>query len=65
MIESGEFIRVGFTMMRDPKTGGLADSVPLYIKADDRARANAEKLMRDMAATLARLYSRQTEEVGE
>ena len=31
----GEFIPVGITAMRDPKTGELLEAVPLYVEARD------------------------------
>ena len=30
-----EFITVGITAMRDPKTGELLEAVPLYVEAQD------------------------------
>ena len=33
-----EYIQIGSTALRDPKTGDLMDSVPIYIRAADRAK---------------------------
>lgn len=33
-----EYIQIGSTALRDPKTGALMDSVPLYVKAADREK---------------------------
>lgn len=33
-----EYIQIGSTALRDPKTGALMDSVPIYVKAADREK---------------------------
>lgn len=48
-----KYIQVGFTALRDPKTGGFLPAVPLYIKAEDGAEEAEEKLIRDIGGLLA------------
>lgn len=52
MSENG-FVQVGFTAMRDPMTGEFMEPVPLFIREEDRDVANEEKLINDLARTLA------------
>ena len=33
-----EYIQIGSTALRDPKTGDLMESVPLYVRASDQAK---------------------------
>lgn len=48
-----KYIQVGVTALRDPKTGGYLPAVPLYIEADDSARAAEADLMQDIGKLLA------------
>ncbi len=48
-----QYIQVGVTALRDPATGDFLPAVPLYIKADDSARAGEEKLIQDIGHLLA------------
>ena len=33
-----DYIQIGSTALRDPKTGALMDSVPIYVRAADREK---------------------------
>lgn len=48
-----KYIQVGFTAMRDPKTGDFLPAVPLYIKAENGAEEAEEKLIEDIGNLLA------------
>lgn len=51
--EKEQYIQVGVTAMRDPATGEFLPAVPLYIRADDSARAGEENLIEDVGKLLA------------
>lgn len=53
MAKQEKFIQIGFTALRDPKTGGFLPAVPLYIKAENGAEEAEEKLIRDIGGLLA------------
>lgn len=49
-----ELIQVGTTAMRDPATGEFLPAVPLYIKAEDREKTEAQVIDGDaLMRTLA------------
>ena len=48
-----KYIEVGMTALRDPATGGFLPSVPLYIKADDRALEARQSLIDDIGHLFA------------
>jgi len=48
-----EYIQVGVTAMRDPKTGDFLPAVPLYIKATTEAKAAEEALLQDISGVFA------------
>ena len=55
---SPNFIQIGTTAIRDPATGELMPSVPLFVKVDDAARCEAitisgDELSRTLAAKFA------------
>ncbi len=52
-MEKPEYIQIGYTALRDPKTGGYLPAVPLYIEADDSARAAEANLVEDIGKLLA------------
>ena len=63
MAVSPNFVQVGTTAIRDPSTGKLMPSVPLFVKVDDAARCEAvtisgDELARTLAAKFAE-YKRQ------
>lgn len=60
-----EYIQVGVTALRDPKTGGHLPAVPLYIRADDSARAAEEALVADVAKLLAQRMKRYQDECAK
>ena len=47
------YIEIGFTALRDHLNGGFLPAVPLYIKADDSARAAEESLIQDVGKLFA------------
>ncbi|MBR6030197.1 MAG: hypothetical protein IKP40_14025 [Clostridia bacterium] len=49
----GEFIQVGVTAMRDKATGRFMPAVPLYIEADDSARAGETELVQEIGRLFA------------
>lgn len=58
-----DFVQVGSMSMRDPATGALMESVPLFVKVDDAERVEAvtisgDELARTLAAKFAE-YKRQ------
>jgi hypothetical protein len=58
-----DFVQIGTTAIRDPATGALMESVPLFVKVDDAARVEAvtisgDELARTLAAKFAE-YKRQ------
>ena len=48
-----EYIQIGYTALRDPKTGDYLPAVPLYIKAEEGAEEAEEKLIEDLGKLLA------------
>ena len=48
-----EYIQIGVTALRDPKTGGYLPAVPMYIRADDGAKAAQAELVQDIGKLLA------------
>jgi len=61
------FIQVGVTALRNRGTGEFLPAVPLYIRADDGAVADEEKLMQNLGALLAarmRQYKASCEAAG-
>lgn len=44
-----EYIQVGYTALRDPASGELLPSVPLYIKGEEFAVEEEERLIDDLA----------------
>ena len=53
MAQEEKFIQVGVTALRDPATGEFLPAVPLYIRADDSARAAEAQLTEDVGKLLA------------
>ncbi len=49
-----EYIQIGYTALRDPKTGDYLPAVPLYIKADGDAGEAEQKVIDDIGNLLAR-----------
>lgn len=49
-----EYIQIGYTALRDPKTGDYLPAVPLYIKADGNAGEAEQKVIDDIGNLLAR-----------
>ncbi len=67
MAKKPEYIQIGFTALRDPETGGYLPAVPMYIEADDSARAAEAHLVEDIAKLLAdrmRRYQQECEAAG-
>ena len=52
-----EFIQVGVTALRDPKTGDFLPAVPLYIEKTDEAKASADHLVEDIRQLLAARFA--------
>lgn len=48
-----EYIQVGFTALRHPATGEFLPAVPLYIKADESAKAAEKQICEDIGALFA------------
>lgn len=53
MAQEEKFIQVGVTALRDPATGEFLPAVPLFIRADDSARAAEAQLTEDIGKLLA------------
>lgn len=51
--EPKEYIQVGYTALRRPGTGEFMPAVPLYILADDSAKAAQEQLIEDLGGLFA------------
>lgn len=49
-----EYIQIGYTALRDPKTGDYLPAVPLYIKAEGDAGEAEQKVIDDIGNLLAR-----------
>lgn len=47
------FVEVGFTAMRDPKTGEFLPAVPMYIKRTPEAAEAEQMLIKDLAHLFA------------
>ena len=54
MTDTGRFIQVGVTALRDPATGDFLPAVPLYIKAECGAEEAEQKLIDGIGNLLAR-----------
>lgn len=50
---ASEFIQVGFTAMRDPATREYMPAVPLYIRNEDGAGEQEQKLIDDIGKLFA------------
>lgn len=48
-----EYIQIGYTALRDPKTGDYLPAVPLYIKAEGDAGEAEQKVIDDIGNLLA------------
>ena len=48
-----EYIQVGYTALRHPGTGEFMPAVPLFIQADDGAKAAEQRVTEDIGALLA------------
>ena len=62
-----EYIQIGVTALRDPKTGGYLPAVPLYIRADDSAKAAQGELIEDIGKLFAdrmRRYQKECKAAG-
>ena len=62
-----EYIQIGVTALRDPATGGYLPAVPLYIKADDSAKAAETELIADIGKLFAdrmRRYQQECQKAG-
>ena len=57
-MENERYIQIGFTALRDPITGDYLPSVPMYIKAEDAALSDYEKLESNAEKKLALLMRR-------
>lgn len=53
MATKPEYVQIGVTALRDPKTGGYLPAVPLYILADDSAAAAETELIEDIGKLFA------------
>lgn len=53
MAEKERFIQVGFTAMRDPKTGDYHTAVPLYVKATEGTEEAEQALINDLGRLFA------------
>ena len=54
-----EYIQIGVTALRDPKTGEILESVPLYIREEDRkAEARAEIKMDGIIGEMAAAFGK-------
>ena len=51
-----KYIQIGVTALRDPATGELLPAVPLYIKADDMAEQEEQKLIDGIGNLLAHRF---------
>lgn len=47
------YIQVGFTALRDPRTGEYLPAVPLFVKAEDDAKEAEEHLQQDIGKLFA------------
>ena len=61
-MENERYIQIGFTALRDPITGDYLPSVPMYIKAEDAALSDYEKLESNAEKKLALLMRRYIKE---
>ena len=52
-MEKERFIQVGFTALRDPRTGGYLPAVPMYVKAEDTERLKYDGTEKDAVKTLS------------
>lgn len=48
------YIQIGYTALRDPKTGDFLPAVPLYIKAEGNAAQAEQDLIDDIGNLFAR-----------
>ena len=63
-----EFIPVGITAMRDPKTGELLEAVPLYVEARDAdcmPLVEAEEFIRDIRQKIREKMEQKTKPADE
>ena len=58
MAEREAYIQVGVTALRDPVTGDFLPAVPLFIRAEDGARADEERLIADLGKLMAQRIAR-------
>lgn len=61
MAEQEKYIEVGYTALRDPKTGEFLPAVPLYIKAEDWAEEAEQGLIEDLGKLFAQRIRRYRE----
>ena len=61
MAEQEKYIEVGYTALRDPKTGEFLPAVPLYIKAEDWAEEAEQGLIEDLGKLFAERIRRYRE----
>lgn len=61
------YIQIGFTALRDPKTGGFLPAVPLYIKDEGNAAQAQQELIDDVGRLFAqrmRIYMEKCKAAG-
>ncbi len=66
-MENTKFIQVGFTALRDPRTGTFLPAVPMYIKAEDAKNSGYENMESDISKTLTDwmgIYIKECRKVG-
>ena len=50
---SKEYVQVGYTALRDPKTGGYCPAVPMYVRTDECDPDALEQLTEDLGQLFA------------
>lgn len=66
-MKKDEYIQIGVTAMRDPKTGKYLPAVPMYIKKEDgaaEAEAEMQKNIGKLFADRMRLYMAECKAAG-
>lgn len=59
------YIQIGVTALRDPVTGEVLESVPLYIRGEDREKeARAEMKLDGFIGELAAAFGQYVQETG-
>lgn len=50
---SKEYVQVGYTALRDPKTGGYCPAVPMYVRTDECDPVALEQLTENLGQLFA------------